>query len=63
MKNFFLNLSGSIFTIIGILHIVRFVFKWPIVIGPVTIDSSISIWMGLIFLILAGGCFLAQKEK
>ena len=63
MKNFFLNLSGIIFTVIAVLHFLRFLFKWPVVIGPITIDSSVSIWAGLISLLLAGGCFLAQKEK
>jgi len=62
MKNFFLGLSGVIFTIITILHFLRFIFKWPVVIGPVTIDSSVSLWAGLISLVLAGGCFLAQRK-
>ncbi|GEM_PF-2570998 len=62
MKNFFLIVSAIFFSIVTVLHFLRFIFHWPITVGPITIDSSVSIWGALVSLILAAGCFIAYKQ-
>ncbi len=63
MKNFFLTLSGLIYALIAALHVVRYIMKWGVVIGPYTIPTRASMWACLAALILSVGCFIASGRK
>ncbi|MBI4970490.1 MAG: hypothetical protein HZC17_01430 [Candidatus Omnitrophica bacterium] len=63
MKNILLGISGIIFGIIAIMHFLRLLMKWPVILGPVTIDSSVSLWAGLIFVLLSAACFFAASKN
>lgn len=62
MKNFFLALSGLIFGLIAVLHLVRFLAKWPVVIGTIAVPTNASLWACLVFLVLALGCLFARGK-
>lgn len=63
MKNFFLTLSGFIFGLIAVLHLLRYLMKWGVTIGGVVISLKISLWACLATLVLSLGCFLAGGKK
>ena len=63
MKNLFLNIAGVVFGIVAILHLVRFLMKWPVMIGSVTVPLGISPWAFGVSLILSLGCFLARGRR
>ena len=63
MKNFFLTLSGLIDGLIAGLHLMRFLAKWAVAIGPYAIPLKPSLWVSLIFLLLSLGCFTARGQK
>lgn len=63
MKNFFLTLSGFIFGLIAVLHLLRYLMKWGVTIGGAAISLKISLWACLATLILSLGCFLAGARK
>ncbi len=62
MKNFLLTLSGLIFGLIAVLHLVRFLAKWPVVIGTIAVPTNVSLWACLVFLVLALGCLIARGK-
>ena len=63
MKIFFLALSGLIYGLIAALHLMRFLAKWAVSIGPYTIPLKASLWAALVFLLLSLGCFVARGQK
>ncbi|MBI2167474.1 MAG: hypothetical protein HYU34_04425 [Candidatus Omnitrophica bacterium] len=63
MKNFFLSISGLVFGAVAVLHLVRFLVKWPVTIGPWAISNKVSLWAALVALVLSLGCFLARGGK
>ena len=44
-KKLYLVLSGAIFLLVGLLHLLRIIFHWPIVIGPRIVPYALS-WVG-----------------
>lgn len=64
MKNFFLSVSGLIFGLVALLHLVRFLAKWPVVgVGVWTLPMNASLWAALVAVLLALGCFVARNSK
>ena len=41
-KNLYLIISGAIFLLVGIFHLLRLVYQWPIVVGTQMIPQSLS---------------------
>lgn len=41
-KKLYLIISGSIFLLVGIFHLLRLVYQWPIVVGTRTIPHALS---------------------
>ena len=63
MKNFFLNLSGLLYSLIAALHLIRFIQKWPAQIGSLVVPQNVSLWVCLVLLLLSMGCFVASAQK
>ena len=63
MRNFFLTLSGFIYGLIAGLHLMRYLAKWAVTVGPYTIPLKASLWAALVFLLLSLGCFVARGQK
>jgi hypothetical protein len=63
MKNFFLTLSGLVFGLVAALHVVRYIMKWAVVIGPYTIPMRASMWATLVALVLCIGCLVASGKR
>ena len=63
MKNFFLTLSGFIFGLVAVLHLLRYLMKWSVMIGGTAISLKASLWACLVALVLSLGCFLAGGRK
>jgi hypothetical protein len=47
MLNLYLAVSALIFTIVAVMHLVRIVSRWSVVIGPRNIPMNVS-WAGLV---------------
>ena len=47
MSNSYAAVSALIFTIVAIMHLVRIVSRWSVVIGPRNIPMNVS-WAGLV---------------
>ncbi len=63
MKDILLSISAVIFAVFGIFDIIRFILKWSLTVGPVTVSSTVGIWTGIFFIILAVSCFLSKKKE
>lgn len=63
MKNFFLVLSGLLYGLVAVLHLVRFLLKWSVTVGGYTIPLKASLWACLVFLILSLGCLVARGRE
>ena len=63
MKNFFLTLSGLIYGLVGALHLVRLLAKWPVQIGAYAVPTKVSLWACLVAMLLSLGCFAARSQK
>ena len=63
MKNLFLTLSGVLYIGVALIHILRIVMKWPVVIGPVVVSPTASLVAIAILLALSAGCFVAKNSK
>jgi hypothetical protein len=48
MSNYYAAVTALIFAIVALLHIVRIVKRWPVMIGPNSVPMSVS-WVGLVF--------------
>lgn len=53
MQKMYLKLTGLIFSIVAILHLLRLIFRWDVVLG----DWEVPIWIS--FVGVVGGGFLA----
>ena len=50
--------SGILFDLVAIAHLIRLVYAWPVHIGPVTVPIFVS-WFGMIVpAVLAGWAFV-----
>ena len=47
MSNSYAAVSALIFAIVAIVHLVRIINRWPVVIGPYNVSMNVS-WAGLI---------------
>ena len=47
MWNAYAAVSALIFTIVAVMHLVRIINRWPVVIGPRNISMNVS-WAGLV---------------
>ena len=47
MWNAYAAVSALIFTIVSVMHVVRLINRWPIVIGPYNISMNAS-WVALV---------------
>jgi hypothetical protein len=63
VKNLPLVISGIIFGLVAIAHLLRLVYSWPLVIGGQVIPMSLSIWGLIIPAILALWMFIAASVK
>ena len=63
MKNFFLTLSGLVYGLIAVVHLVRLLEKWPVHVAAYTIPLRVSLWACLVSFVLALGCFAARSQK
>jgi len=41
-KKLYLILSGGIFLLVAVFHLLRLVYHWPVVVGPRTIPFALS---------------------
>ena len=41
-RKLYLILSGGIFLLVAVFHLLRLVYHWPIVVGPTTIPFALS---------------------
>ena len=47
MWNAYAAVSALIFAIVSVMHVVRLINRWPVVIGPYNISMNVS-WAGLV---------------
>jgi uncharacterized membrane protein YecN with MAPEG domain len=47
MSNAYVAVSALIFTIVAVMHLVRIISRWSVVIGPRNISMNVS-WAGLV---------------
>jgi len=47
MSNSYAAVSALIFTIVSVMHVVRLINRWPVVIGPYNISMNVS-WAALV---------------
>jgi hypothetical protein len=47
MSNAYVAVSALIFTIVAVMHLVRIMSRWSVVIGPRNISMNVS-WAGLV---------------
>jgi uncharacterized membrane protein YecN with MAPEG domain len=47
MSNAYAAVSALIFTIVAVMHLVRIISRWSVVIGPRSISMNVS-WTGLV---------------
>ncbi len=62
MKNIALTVAGIIFSVVTILHAVRFFKAWPVTIAHFSIPLHWSIYGGIITALLAIWMFIAAKK-
>ena len=62
MKNLFLTISGVLYIGVALIHVLRIVMKWPVVIGPVVVSATASLVAIVILLALSAGCFVAKNK-
>lgn len=60
-KNFALTVAGIVFTIVAIVHLLRLLFSWEILIGGYVIPMWFSILGLIIAAILAIWMFIARR--
>ncbi len=48
-----LKLAGTIFGIVGVLHIIRFVMNWPLEIGTFMLPGIASLVIGIVLVVLS----------
>ena len=41
-KRLYLILSGAVFLLVGLFHLLRLVYHWPIVVGATTVPFALS---------------------
>jgi uncharacterized membrane protein YecN with MAPEG domain len=59
MSNAYAAVSALIFTIVAVMHLVRIISRWSVVIGPRSISMNVS-WAGLVVAALLGIWGFAQ---
>ena len=47
MSNAYAAISALIFAIVSVMHVVRLINRWPVVIGPYNISMNVS-WAALV---------------
>jgi hypothetical protein len=47
MSNSYAVVSALIFTVVAIMHVVRIINRWPVVVGPYSVSVNVS-WEALI---------------
>jgi len=47
MSNSYAEVSALVFTIVAVMHLVRIISRWSVVIGPRSISMNVS-WAGLV---------------
>jgi len=60
-KETYFQLTGSLFALIAILHALRLVFGWQVVMGEWTVPTGVSIGAGLAAAYLCYSAFTLKK--
>jgi hypothetical protein len=47
MSNSYVAVSALIFAVVAIMHVVRLINRWTVVIGPYNVSMNVS-WVGLV---------------
>lgn len=63
MKNTALTIAGIIFSVVAILHFVRYFKKWEVMVAHFNVPLHWSIYGGIIIALLAIWMFIAAAKK
>jgi hypothetical protein len=63
VKNLPLVISGIIFSLVALAHLLRLVYNWPLVVAGQVIPMSLSIWGLIIPALLALWMFIAAGVR
>ena len=62
MKNLALKVSGVIFLVVAVGHLVRFALEWDLIIGPWDVPMSASLYAGIGIGVLAVWALMVSRN-